>query len=483
VGRLLLDAKASLHTADSLGATPLIIAVQHKCHKSILLLLNRGKDEKGGLDGASGILTESDNNGCTPAHWSAYKGDLPGLQLLNYFNADLQAMDKLKMTPLHRAVCASQVGVVGFLVEHGASPTQCNAEGKSCLDIAEEQKDSRLQALLRRAAKSEKGRPGSPSSRVVAADGSPTDLELAGQAGGDDAGRGKSRKPKEKLGDMQKLFPTFWLVCVSLATFQYLMDLRATSYNVAPIVSALFELGVPLSLAVFFWTALSDPGKIPARTKGHSGVEELMHRLDGGAPDEQLPDVSRLCTTTWVVKDLRTKYCTQTEACVREFDHYCVWLNCAIGKGNHRQFILLAMVEAATQACHIYLCFRMSYVLVEYQSFFNFVFGVVMEYPLLALMGFLQALTFPWILCLISQHLRGIAVNLTTNEMINMHRYDHFWVSKVHSSGRQSRQFVNPFNKGSVVANFLDFWWLRARSQAVEQALNCRDACCEGCRT
>merc|ERR1719223_2161906 len=103
-----------------------------------------------------------------------------------------------------------------------------------------------------------------------------------------------------------------------------------------------------------------DPGKLPARTKGSSGVEELMRALDTDGPSNSMPDLSRLCTTTWVLKDLRTKYCAQTEACVREFDHYCVWLNCAIGRGNHRQFVFLACIEWLTQICHLYLLYNVA---------------------------------------------------------------------------------------------------------------------------
>merc|ERR1719499_2746485 len=98
-----------------------------------------------------------------------------------------------------------------------------------------------------------------------------------------------------------------------------------------------------------------DPGKLPARTKGASGVEELMRALDSDGPTNSVPDISRLCTTTWVLKDLRTKYCAQTGACVQEFDHWCVWLNCSIGKKNHRQFMCLAIVENLTQITYLYL--------------------------------------------------------------------------------------------------------------------------------
>merc|ERR1719396_173489 len=68
-----------------------------------------------------------------------------------------------------------------------------------------------------------------------------------------------------------------------------------------------------------------------------------MKALD--SPDEVIVDLSRLCTTTWVLKGLRSKYCTQTGAVIDEFDHYCIWLNCAIGKNNHRPFICLALAE------------------------------------------------------------------------------------------------------------------------------------------
>ena len=50
-------------------------------------------------------------------------------------------------------------------------------------------------------------------------------------------------------------------------------------------------------------------------------------------------DADRICTTCWVVRDLRTKHCTVSDGCVSEFDHYCGWLGNAIGRDNHRWFI------------------------------------------------------------------------------------------------------------------------------------------------
>jgi len=353
------------------------------------------------------------------------------------------------------------------------------------MDIADEQNDGGMQALLKKLL--------SKDSSSGGGSGSAKDVEIGGDQ--DMLAEDEKAKKKKNEGVMktlmkagqdktaQKAFPVFWLVCVSLATFEYIMDLRRTSYEVVPTAAMLFEIGVPLSLAFFFWVAFSDPGKLPARAKGHSGVEELMRALDGGMPEDQVPDINRLCTTTWNLKGLRTKYCAQTGACVEEFDHWCVWLNSAIGKNNHRQFFGLAMVEWMTQLCHIYVCWSMARALVKYQTIGSWLFGVVSGYPLLALIGAIQCLTAPFILMLIVYQGRLVAMNLTTNEMMNAHRYPHFWVTAAMMPGRLQKMYRNPFNKGSIPKNCLDFWWGRGRSQAVEQpaAMGCQSQSCQGC--
>mmetsp|Transcript_59659 Transcript_59659/g.155131 ORF Transcript_59659/g.155131 Transcript_59659/m.155131 type:complete len:650 (-) Transcript_59659:59-2008(-) len=446
VSRALLDAKADIGHRDSLGATPCIIAIQHRNHRSLLLLMHRGGSE---------LLAGVDNNGCTPVHWASYKGDLTALKLLDYFGADFIALDNARMLPLHRATCANEPSVIEYLVEKRCDPSQKNGEGKSCVDIADEQHSVQLQYIYKKLSKKGEGN-------------TQQQLDLEGGGESSDSGSKKGEgmfksMTRDKAG--QKVFPAFWLVCVSLATFQYITELRAASYDVAPTASMLFELGVVMSLCFFFYVALTDPGKLPTGIKGRSGVEELMKALDGGVPEGQEPDLSRLCTTTWVLKDLRTKYCTQTGACVSEFDHYCVWLNTSIGRGNHRQFVGLALVEWFTQLTHIYLCWNMMRELVSYSSMGTWLFGVLTGYPLLTFIFLIQCLTAPWVLMLIVHQLRLVVSNLTTNEMMNMHRYEHFWVAVMESPGQLQKRFHNPFSKGGWFKNCMDFWWWRTRSE------------------
>jgi len=468
VVRLLLNSKASLQVRDSLGATPAMIAVQHKQHAAFLLLMRRG---------GKALLDDGDKNGCTAVHWAAYKGDLTALKFLDYFGADLTALDNAEMLPLHRAVSASQPQVLEFLLEKRSDVNHRNADGKTVLDITEEKQDKSMQRLLKQLMK--KG--------SLSKDGQQEDVDV--ESGNAEA------KPKEreslmmrmaKAGQdktLQKAFPVFWLVCVSMAVFEYVMDLRVTSYQVAPTASLLFEVGVPLSMALFFYVALADPGRIPARPKGHSGVEELMRALDSDDPSKA-PDVSRLCTTTWVLKDLRTKYCAQTGACVEEFDHWCVWLNTSVGKKNHRQFLCLAVVEVLTQLCHVYLCWCMARALITYQSFGSWLWGLVAGYPLLALVWVVQVFTIPFVLMLIVYQSRLVSMNLTTNEAMNAQRYEHFWVTAAVAPGRMQKMYRNPFNKGGALKNCLDFWWFRSRSTVVDMPKKptCHSASCHSCQ-
>jgi hypothetical protein len=472
--RVLLESKAEIRAKDSLGATALIIAIQHACYLSMLLLIHRGGGDKVPL------MADNDKNGCSSAHWAAYKGDLTALRLLEYFGADMLALDGQSMQPLHRAVFGSQGQVVEFLVERKADPMLRNSDGKNCLDIAESQGDLGMQALFKRLLKNKKHV--DSNSNAVMDSSSATASE-------------KPSKEERKKGIMMQLqgvmkdkamhivFPVFWLVCVSLALFQYLMDLRATSYSVAPHASLFFEIGVPCTLVIFAITALGDPGKVPPKPRGNSGVEEITKAVD--SPDEHVVDISRLCTTTWVLKGLRSKYCTQTGAVVEEFDHYCIWLNCAIGRDNHRPFIILAMSEFLVQVSHIYLCWCMSKELVNVPGVGTWLFGVCTAYPLLAICFIVHCFTAPWVFMLFLHQARLVATNLTTNEMINAGRYEHFWTTVTIMPGRMQKAYRNPFNKGGVWKNCLDFWWLRNRkhfgpTDVINNAAKaCQSGCCE----
>jgi len=438
--KVLLDARADPLARDSLGASPLVLCIQHQKPASFLLLVSaEGTRDK--------LLRSADKNGCGPVHWAAYKNDLTSLKLLEYFDADFCTVDELRMTPLHRAVTAGASRVFEFLLDQKVDPSAREAQGRNVLDLAKDQSD----ASARRALLQLLEHPGQADGRGDAEQAMGSEL--------------RRRPKKDPAADLKVKFAhnaaaTFWFVSVSLASFQYLTDIRDASWSAAPYVALAFELGVPATLALFLVTVQLDPGTVPPRPKRASGVEEIMRSLEASGE----ADIDRLCTTTWVLKGPRTKFCVRTNACVREFDHFCGWLNVAIGRGNHRPFIFLSCLEPAVQFCHLYLCWIAAGVLVEASTdgSSTWALSVATGYPLLVLISCLHVMTAPMVTMLALNQLKLIWVNLTTNEMLNSYRYGHFW-EEVERDGAKKKVFKNPFHKGNAVRNCLDFWWTRRR--------------------
>ena len=101
--------------------------------------------------------------------------------------------------------------------------------------------------------------------------------------------------------------------------------------------------------------------------------------------------------------------------------------------------------------------------------------------PLLIPLWLVHVLVIPWLSILLGSQFRSIAINMNTNELMNMHRYAHFWEGPLnvfaqpaapetdhvhgehchhssHSAKPQERRFKNPFDKGGVGANCMHFW-------------------------
>merc|ERR1712137_1534868 len=283
----------------------------------------------------------------------------------------------------------------------------------------------------------------------------------------------KSISPQtiRKLLGSHVLFPLFWLACVTLCVLEYIIDLREKSYDTSPFATKLFEYLVPACLVIFVVASNKDPGIVAPAQRGSSGVETLQRALAGNAkvePGDVSTDCTRLCTSTWIIKDLRTKYCSQTKVCIREFDHYCVWLNCSIGRGNHREFVVLAFVEWFTQLSHAYLLWCVGTTLVEYVTIWSYVTDLLTGRPVLCLALIAHMFTIPWVLMLILHQFRLTMMNLTTNEMLNLHRYDHFWdftVDDDEEFGKHGKTFRNPLTRVGWWRNVFDFWWARRRSE------------------
>jgi len=458
VMNILIKYGADIHAEDSLGANATILAIQHREMQSFLLLV--AYDAK--------VLESRDANKCTLMHWAAYKGDLQAIKLLEYFRNPFDSLDAAGMMPLHRAVSACQLTVCDYLISKKSDPYARNNNGENCFDLAKKQENDYIKESLHSALRRIGVKPRLDEEDVEMQDNTADTDHLTGAAAEpvkDTSIRGSLRALKHDLfkdKSAQIMFPIFYLVCASIASFCYISEQRGSAWELVPNCAMLFEIACPSVLFIFIWCVKGDPGIIPSRPIGNSAIEELQTELKNQTSDNDThADLSRVCTTCWVLKGLRTKHCSECNVCVQEFDHHCVWLNNCVGGGNHRRFISLAMVEFLTQLFHFLITWNVVRdSLPSDRMFFSSFFIAWTSMPIMCMLLLLHSFTLPWVFVLTGAQLKLVAQNMSTNEMMNIHRYEHFWQSD-QIGGRQIR---NPFDKGGVMSNCMDFWCSRNRS-------------------
>ena len=73
----------------------------------------------------------------------------------------------------------------------------------------------------------------------------------------------------------------------------------------------------------------SDPGIVPINKENQNNtIIELCEK------DEM--DSTTICTESMMKRPLRSKYDRFSKKLIAKFDHYCPWVNNAVGAGNHK---------------------------------------------------------------------------------------------------------------------------------------------------
>lgn len=187
-----------------------------------------------------------------------------------------------------------------------------------------------------------------------------------------------------------------------------------------------------------------DPGIVDTRERDFFEVmEQSLH--EGGVP----PNASTYCRTTLVKKPLRSKFCASSGYVVARMDHYCVWLNSAVGYGNHRTFIVFLYSHYIT----IILCFaNLIRILIRDTSSYSpsYVTGELISQRMLFItcMTIFSMIIICGLTLLVVEQTVNIFNNMTTNEKVNRSRYS--WLKGPNG------EFRNRFDRGPII-NILEF--------------------------
>jgi palmitoyltransferase ZDHHC13/17 len=161
---------------------------------------------------------------------------------------------------------------------------------------------------------------------------------------------------------------------------------------------------------------------------------------DGSIQEPQHDHRNNLCHTCHIVKPPRSKHDRYTHACVLLFDHHCPFVGNTVGLLNYKWFYLFLV--SMTIYCALMLILLTIYCRRQPRlPLTTLLIGLF-----LGLHGLVSA--GMWI-----YHTQLTAMNLSTNEHINLQRYDYFWTRRPEGG----RRFHNPWNKGWL-ANFVDRW-------------------------
>jgi len=150
--------------------------------------------------------------------------------------------------------------------------------------------------------------------------------------------------------------------------------------------------------------------------------------LDEVAKTGSEPDPRKWCTTSLVRKPVRAKFDAPTGLLVARHDHYCIWLDTAVGFGNHRIFMVFVFFQVVA---HVLFSVFGWWNLVEFLKQADLAGEVCgMVKVLFGNRGFgLFVMTLCANACtvglgfLLAQQLWNMGSNITTNERINGKRY------------------------------------------------------------
>jgi len=369
-----------------------------------------------------------DNDGRTPLHWAAYMDHPVVVQWLLSHGADITAQDREQCMPLHWAALKGSAKAANELVVYGTQVSrQLEARDMTNSTAAELAAEKVEKATDRRIAR------GASRTRHLI------------------TRRQNLLRVLKPLG-LDRYIPPhhyfmFWVLALVVMPagmwtyYTYMLEYTAHRTE----LTMVFYLSYLLQWAFWAHAGFADPGTLaggPAGRRRHPRYDELHQAYEADLMNGRSDN---LCPSTRIKKPERSKYDAVSRRCIERFDHFCPWMNNAVGRNNYRSFFgfLVTAFVTATAFNILYYDYVFAVGPSRTSAFFNY-----LAFPGMSLfvLHFMFYSLFAFLL--IIQHGHLISRNLTTNEAINWQKYPYL-------TDRYGR-YVNKYDRG-VWNNWLEF--------------------------
>merc|ERR1711935_690189 len=317
-----------------LNSTPLHWAVRQGHQSMVALLIEKGADP-----------SIRDGEGAAAVHLAAQFGFWPICAfLVARSGIDVDSYDTNGLTPLMWAVMRS-VGpeTVRVLIALGADPDlKDRKEQNTTLHLSMEKgNEYAFNTLLEKTKDLE-----SLNKKGIA----PTQLGVGKHAWMNDAiiaelekrGQRRSRGIKRLISTHYRRLGFLYCVALIFITSVGCLfntnSLMFSSFAIKlGVLIVLYTVMTPALHYMFYKVVNADPGQVPVDKQTQSAaIIDLFER-------DELDSIA-ICTEFMVKRPLRSKYDRFSKKLIAKFDHYCPWVNNAIGSLNHKHFVCYLML-------------------------------------------------------------------------------------------------------------------------------------------
>ena len=100
-------------------------------------------------------------------------------------------------------------------------------------------------------------------------------------------------------------------------------------------LSSLFAL----TLYAYYKSATTDPGFLTKKS-----LKKAIKRYEY---DERIYISKEECPNCKFNKPARSYHCSKTNMCIEKYQHYCIWINQAVGRRNYKSYLSLLFFQTA----------------------------------------------------------------------------------------------------------------------------------------